>query len=85
MSFTLHGLAVSQGIAIGRAHLVSHATLEVAHYTVRERDVPREIERLEEALTLNPDLGEGWHNKGLVLERLGREEGFDRADRLGVG
>lgn len=50
MSFTLHGLAVSQGIAIGRAHLVSHATLEVAHYTVRERDVPREVERLEEAL-----------------------------------
>jgi phosphotransferase system enzyme I (PtsI) len=50
VSFTLHGLAVSQGIAIGRAHLVSHATLEVAHYTVRERDVPREVERLEEAL-----------------------------------
>lgn len=50
MSFTLHGLAVSQGIAIGHAHLVSHATLEVAHYTIRERDVPREIERLADAL-----------------------------------
>jgi phosphotransferase system enzyme I (PtsI) len=50
MSFTLHGLAVSQGIAIGHAHLVSHATLEVAHYTVRERDIPREIERFETAL-----------------------------------
>jgi len=50
MAFTLHGLAVSQGIAIGRAHLVSHATLEVAHYTVRERDVPREIARFEAAL-----------------------------------
>jgi phosphotransferase system enzyme I (PtsI) len=57
MSFALHGLAVSQGIAIGRAHLVSHATLEVAHYTVRERDVPREIERFEAALaTVRADL-----------------------------
>jgi phosphotransferase system enzyme I (PtsI) len=51
VSFTLHGLAVSQGIAIGRAHLISHATLEVAHYAIRERDVPREIARFEEALT----------------------------------
>lgn len=51
MSFTLHGLAVSQGIAIGRAHLISHATLEVAHYAIRARDVPREIARFEEALT----------------------------------
>ena len=50
MSFTLHGLAVSQGIAIGHAHLVSHATLEVAHYSVRERDVPREIARFEAAV-----------------------------------
>ncbi|MCX8086862.1 MAG: phosphoenolpyruvate--protein phosphotransferase [Rhodocyclaceae bacterium] len=49
-SFALHGLAVSPGIAIGHAHLVSHATLEVAHYTLREREVPREIERFEEAL-----------------------------------
>ncbi len=58
MSFTLHGLAVSQGIAIGHAHLVSHATLEVAHYTVRERDLPREITRFEEALaTVRTELG----------------------------
>jgi phosphotransferase system enzyme I (PtsI) len=51
VSFSLHGLAVSQGIAIGRAHLISHATLEVAHYAIRERDIPREIARFEEALT----------------------------------
>ncbi|HEX8986495.1 MAG TPA: phosphoenolpyruvate--protein phosphotransferase [Rhodocyclaceae bacterium] len=50
MSFALHGLAVSSGIAIGRAHLVSHATLEVAHYQLRERDVAREIERFERAV-----------------------------------
>lgn len=50
MSFSLHGLAVSQGIAIGRAHLISHATLEVAHYAIKERDVPKEIARFEEAI-----------------------------------
>jgi phosphoenolpyruvate-protein phosphotransferase (PTS system enzyme I) len=50
VTFTLHGLAVSHGIAIGRAHLVSHATLEVAHYTLRERDVPMEVARFDVAL-----------------------------------
>jgi phosphotransferase system enzyme I (PtsI) len=50
VTFSLHGLAVSHGIAIGRAHLVSHATLEVAHYTLRERDVPMEIARFDLAL-----------------------------------
>jgi phosphotransferase system enzyme I (PtsI) len=49
MTFALHGLAVSSGIAIGRAHLVSHATLEVAHYQLREKDIPREVERFEAA------------------------------------
>ncbi|OHC62115.1 MAG: phosphoenolpyruvate--protein phosphotransferase [Rhodocyclales bacterium GWA2_65_20] len=57
MTFTLHGLAVSSGIAIGRAHLVSHATLEVAHYQLRERDVPREIDRFDKAFaTVKADL-----------------------------
>lgn len=50
MSFTLHGLAVSSGIAIGRAHLVSHATLEVAHYKLKDRDVAAEVERFDAAV-----------------------------------
>ncbi len=50
MSFALHGLAVSSGIAIGRAHLVSHATLEVAHYKVRDKEVATEIERFDAAV-----------------------------------
>jgi phosphotransferase system enzyme I (PtsI) len=37
MSFTLHGLAVSGGIAIGQAHLISQATLEVSHLVVSRR------------------------------------------------
>ncbi|MBY0341944.1 MAG: phosphoenolpyruvate--protein phosphotransferase [Rhodocyclaceae bacterium] len=50
MTFSLHGLAVSTGIAIGRAHLVSNATLEVAQYQIREKDIPAEITRFEVAL-----------------------------------
>ena len=50
MSFTLHGLAVSQGIAIGHVHLVSHALLEVNHYHVAPRYLDDELARLDEAL-----------------------------------
>jgi phosphotransferase system enzyme I (PtsI) len=50
MSFTLHGLAVSSGIAIGRAHLVSHATLEVAHYLIKDKAAPAEVERFTAAV-----------------------------------
>ena len=50
MTFSLHGLAVSSGIAIGRAHLVSHATLEVAHYKVRDKEIATEVERFDAAV-----------------------------------
>jgi phosphotransferase system enzyme I (PtsI) len=50
VTFSLHGLAVSPGSAIGRAHLVSHATIEVAHYTVREKDVAAEVARFDAAV-----------------------------------
>ncbi|HPT49749.1 MAG TPA: phosphoenolpyruvate--protein phosphotransferase [Accumulibacter sp.] len=50
MSFALHGLAVSGGIAIGRAHLISHATLEVSHLLIAPRLVDKEVERFEMAL-----------------------------------
>ncbi|MCM2307906.1 MAG: phosphoenolpyruvate--protein phosphotransferase [Sulfuritalea sp.] len=50
MTFSLHGQAVSGGIAIGRAHLVSHAILEVAQYQLRERDVPAELLRFDQAV-----------------------------------
>ena len=51
MSFTVHGLAVSQGIAIGHAHLVSHALLEVAHFTISPKHVEAEVTRLHNAVT----------------------------------
>ena len=59
MTFTLHGLAVSGGIAIGHAYLVSHATLEVAHYAVTPRKVEDEILRLSRAFdTVRTELAE---------------------------
>ena len=50
VSFALHGIGVSGGIAIGRAQLVSHATLEVAHYVVPASRVDHEVRRLELAI-----------------------------------
>jgi phosphotransferase system enzyme I (PtsI) len=50
VSFALHGVGVSGGIAIGRAQLVSHATLEVSHYTVPASRVDEEIARLGYAI-----------------------------------
>jgi len=50
MSFTLHGIAVSSGIAIAYAHLLSHTSLEVAHYVLPKRFISDEIERFEVAL-----------------------------------
>lgn len=50
MSFTLHGLPVSSGIAIGHAHLVSHTSLEVAHYLLPKHLVDDEVARLNTAL-----------------------------------
>jgi phosphotransferase system enzyme I (PtsI) len=50
MSFTLHGIAVSSGIAIGHAHLLSHSSLEVAHYVLPKQFVGDEIARFDSAL-----------------------------------
>ena len=61
MSFVLHGIGVSSGIAIGRAQLVSHATLEVAHYSIRPDQVAAEIQRLEHALQAVQKELEGLH------------------------
>jgi len=50
MSFTLHGIAVSSGIAIAYAHLLSHTSLEVAHYVLPKRFISDEIVRFDVAL-----------------------------------
>jgi phosphotransferase system enzyme I (PtsI) len=50
MNFALHGYAVSGGITIGYAHLVSTARLEVAHYEVAPEAVEAELARFERAM-----------------------------------
>ena len=47
MNFVLHGSSVASGIAIGQAHLVSTARLEVAHYTIPQPAVAGEILRFD--------------------------------------
>ncbi|HTJ93969.1 MAG TPA: phosphoenolpyruvate--protein phosphotransferase [Pararobbsia sp.] len=45
MSFTLHGIPVSRGIAIGRAYLIAPAALDVDHYLVEPNQVEAEVRR----------------------------------------
>jgi len=55
----MHGIPVSGGIAIGHAHLVSHARLEVAHYAVPAHQVGEEVARFDTALaTVRAELEE---------------------------
>ena len=56
-SFSIHGIGVSSGIAIGQAHLVSNALLEVVHYVLPENLVDEEIARFTSAVrTVKNDL-----------------------------
>ena len=50
MSFTLHGIGVSGGIAIGRAHLITAVALDVSHYLVEPGQIAGEVARFEAAI-----------------------------------
>lgn len=64
--FSLFGIPVSQGIAIGRAHVITNTAMETLHYLVPEEEIEGEVRRLETALlavreeltTLRSDLPE---------------------------
>ena len=49
MTFSIHGLAVARGIAIGRAVLVASSRVDVAHYFISPDQVEAEIGRLRRA------------------------------------
>jgi phosphoenolpyruvate-protein phosphotransferase (PTS system enzyme I) len=49
MTFSVHGLAVSRGIAIGRAVLVASSRADVAHYFIDASKTVEEIQRLRVA------------------------------------
>ncbi len=55
MNFVLHGSAVSSGITVGYAHLVSTARLEVAHYEIAEDAVEAEVARFDRAMQTAQD------------------------------
>lgn len=56
-SFSIHGVGVSSGIAIGQAHLVSNALLEVVHYQLPKHLIADEIQRFSDAIaTVKADL-----------------------------
>ena len=50
VSFTMHGIAVSGGIAIGHAHLFLGMSTEVDHYEIVASDVSREQRRYDRAV-----------------------------------
>ena len=52
MSFSLHGVAISRGIAIGRVHIVERNQLEIAEYHLEAGEVDGEITRLHAAVAL---------------------------------
>ncbi|MFM2073950.1 MAG: Phosphoenolpyruvate-protein phosphotransferase [Pseudomonadota bacterium] len=49
MAFSVHGQAVSRGVAIGRAVIVTSSRVDVAHYFIQPDQTAREIERLCQA------------------------------------
>ena len=49
MTFSIHGVPVARGIAIGRAVLVASSRVEVAHYFIQPDEIKAEIERLRVA------------------------------------
>jgi phosphotransferase system enzyme I (PtsI) len=60
-SFTLHGIPVSRGIAIGRAHLLAPAALDVKHYLIATEQVEAEVKRLQNAIaTVHEELETIW-------------------------
>ena len=46
MTFSIQGLAVARGIAIGRAVLVASSRMDVAHYFIKPAEIASEIERV---------------------------------------
>jgi phosphoenolpyruvate-protein phosphotransferase (PTS system enzyme I) len=49
VTFSIQGLAVSNGIAIGRAVLVASGRADVAHYFIEESQVEAELQRVKDA------------------------------------
>ncbi|MBA4111793.1 MAG: phosphoenolpyruvate--protein phosphotransferase [Verminephrobacter sp.] len=62
MTFSVPGLAVARGIAIGRAVLVGSSRVEVAHYFIEPHQIESEIDRVR-------------HGRNAVVDELQRLQG----------
>ncbi|MCS3904215.1 phosphotransferase system enzyme I (PtsI) [Methylohalomonas lacus] len=51
MSFALHGVGVSRGIAIGNVHIIERNQLEIPEYNITPDDVEAEVKRFESAIS----------------------------------
>ncbi len=49
MTFSIHGLPVARGIAIGRAVVVGSTRMDVAHYFIEPAQIVAELERVRDA------------------------------------
>ncbi len=75
MSFSVHGIAVSSGVAIGRAVLVASSRLDVAHYLVEPDQVATEIARLRNARdTVMTEVGKVQHSLQDLTDKDGHLE-----------
>ncbi|NIM27333.1 MAG: phosphoenolpyruvate--protein phosphotransferase [Gammaproteobacteria bacterium] len=45
MTFSLHGIGASKGIAIGKVHMVARGLVDVPEYFVEKSEIEREVER----------------------------------------
>ncbi len=50
MTFSLHGVGVSQGVAIGHVHIVERNRLEISEYRLEATEIDAEIQRLLNAI-----------------------------------
>lgn len=50
MTFALHGIAVSRGIAIGEAHILHRELPEVGYYPISLNNVEKEVQRYQDSL-----------------------------------
>ncbi|NIR61788.1 MAG: phosphoenolpyruvate--protein phosphotransferase, partial [Gammaproteobacteria bacterium] len=50
MTFSLHGIGASKGIAIGKVHIVTRGLMEVPEYELAKSDVEKEVRRFRKAI-----------------------------------
>jgi phosphotransferase system enzyme I (PtsI) len=71
MTFSVHGLAVARGIAIGRAVLMASSRVDVAHYFIEPERVDSEIERVRDGRNAVVD---ELHRLQLTITQMGPKE-----------